>query len=69
MGARVKLAHARTRLHALGGTVASAAGKTMRTAPGLVGAALLCFGLGQIYHPLWCVSAGLALVLVDRRVP
>lgn len=63
---------ARRRLRSLllGGVAAAGyATRVLRTAPGLGGAACIVVGLGQIYAPLWWIGAGVALVLLDRRVP
>lgn len=42
---------------------------TVRSIPGAGGAVAVCVGLGQVYRPLLWVSAGVFLLLLDRRIP
>lgn len=49
--------------------LAELAGRATRSIPGVGGALLVCWGLGQIYQPLLYVSLGGFLLLVDRQVP
>jgi hypothetical protein len=51
------------------GAAADWAGRGLRTAPGILGAGLICYGAGLIYRPLLFLVAGGFLLLVDRRVP
>jgi hypothetical protein len=48
---------------------AGTAGATLRGVPGAGGALAISYGLAQIYPPLGWIAAGVALVLLDRRVP
>lgn len=41
---------------------------TVRSVPGAGGAVAVSVGLGEIYHPLLWVGAGVFLLLLDRRV-
>lgn len=52
-----------------GATLAGHATRIVRTVPGLAGAALIVVGLAQVYGPLGWIAAGVALVLLDRRMP
>ncbi|GAA0971226.1 MULTISPECIES: hypothetical protein [Actinocorallia] len=50
------------------GTAGHLAGLGLRYAPGAAGAALIAWGMGMIWLPLGVIVAGLALLLVDRRI-
>ena len=39
----------------------------VRSAPGVVGAIAVSVGLGEIYRPLLLLSAGVFLLVIDRR--
>jgi hypothetical protein len=41
---------------------------TVRSIPGAGGAVLVALGLGEIYHPLLWVAAGLFLLVLDNRM-
>lgn len=52
--------------------LATAAGVVVRAAkvlPGLLGAAAISWGLGMVYEPLLYISAGVALIVIDWRIP
>lgn len=52
--------------------VAAPAGRVVRglsTVPGICGAGLVAYGAGQMYRPLLFITAGVFLLLVDRRMP
>lgn len=49
--------------------LAELAGRATRSIPGVGGALLVCWGVGQIYGPLLYVSLGGFLLLADRQVP
>ena len=48
---------------------ASLAGWSVRSAPGVLGVGLLCFGAGMIYRPAGLIVGGLFLLLLDKRMP
>jgi hypothetical protein len=55
------------------GAIAATSGTLLRhtvtKGPGVLGAVLVTYGLGQIYQPLLFLSAGIWLLLIDRRIP
>lgn len=59
----------RARLAALALRFAGTAGSLVRSLPGVVGAVLVCVGLGLVYLPLAFLAAGAFLLIIDRRVP
>lgn len=40
----------------------------MKYVPGVLGALLICTGIGFIFWPLALIAAGLFLLAVDRRI-
>lgn len=58
----------RARLSALAVRLAGPAGRAARSLPGILGAILVCVGLGLIYVPLALLAAGAFLLLIDRQV-
>lgn len=48
---------------------AGAVGGLVRGAPGVLGAASICVGLGLVYLPLAFLAAGAFGLIVDRRMP
>lgn len=48
---------------------ADIAGHMVRSVPALVGAGCVAWGLAEIYSPLGWIAAGVALILVDKKVP
>lgn len=68
-------ANTATRWSLLAGHVATFAGVAVRRLSesvtevvGLPGAALVCYGLGEIYDPLLPISAGAVLLLIARHL-
>lgn len=56
------------RLAEWSGTAVRVAGKSASDATGLLGAALVSYGAGQIYTPLFAVVAGAFLLTVARNL-
>lgn len=50
------------------GTAARVAGRSASDATGLLGAALVSYGAGQIYPPLFAVVAGGFLLAIGRNL-
>lgn len=42
--------------------------KLLRYVPAVLGAALVCVGLGLIFPPLAFIAAGGFLLMIDRRI-
>lgn len=61
-----------SRWQSLTGWVATAAGTVLRqvtlSGASLVGAALISYGLGEVYRPLTWIAAGCFALLVDRKM-
>lgn len=47
---------------------AERAGRAVRSLPGVLGAVLVCVGVGLVFLPAGIVAAGAFLLLVDRQV-
>lgn len=47
---------------------ATSAGRSVRSLPGVLGAVLVCVGVGLVFLPAAFVVAGGFLLLIDRRV-
>lgn len=62
----------RPSLAAVTGWVAGALGTAARgatlTGPSLASAAVLCYGLGEVYRPLMWIAAGCFGLLADRKL-
>jgi hypothetical protein len=50
------------------GTAARVAGKSASDATGLLGAALVSYGAGQVYAPLFAIVAGGFLLAIARNL-
>lgn len=59
----------RRRAHTASLTGARMLGGALRSAPGVVGASLVCAGLALAWVPLGLVAAGVFLLALDRRIP
>lgn len=48
---------------------ADLAGHAVRSVPALIGTGCVAWGLAEIYSPLGWITAGVALILIDKKVP
>lgn len=58
----------RTSLAVLAERHAATLGRTLRAAPGAIGAAVVALGVGMIYAPAGVIVAGLFLLAIDRGI-
>jgi hypothetical protein len=65
-GLRQRAAVASSRMMASG---AEFVGRSVRTAPGILGAGLVTYGAGQVWAPLLFLVGGAFLMILDRRMP
>lgn len=64
-----RAAHMAARAGRAASRAATAVGVALRSLPGAAGAVAVAYGCGQVYPPLFWIVSGVALLMLDRRIP